>query len=258
VLTRDRERSTGTFLYEEVSNGIFDEINNVVDANRVLAKGQPRFFLGQPVYYRVYAERQFVKQSPDQMELLFNAGACEFYAPNLFWAQELDAGLIAKSMVVTYLAPKSPQIHWFMRMAVLLGAEFCNWIYQRWDQKWHGYSQPPTFYFSFGDMIKGLKGFDQRLLAARLSPTAKLSVPGQSEVPCSELIQDPQKAYALLSAVCMAVFCGNLQLRQTARALDYLAHGLGVVRRGKEIAEAAMNAIGDRKPGDDNELAFTE
>ena len=54
-LTRDTTLSSGSFVHEEVSDGIFDEINNVVDANRILARGQKNFFLGQRVYYRIYA-----------------------------------------------------------------------------------------------------------------------------------------------------------------------------------------------------------
>jgi hypothetical protein len=258
TLTRDPSKGGGTYLHEEVSEGIFDEINNVVDANRALAKGQSRFFLGQPVYYRVYAERRFVKQSSDQIELLFHAGSCEFYAPNLFWALELDADLVAKSIVASYLAPKSPHIHWFMRMAVLLGEEFCNWVYQRWFQKWHGYSQAPRFYFPFGEMIKRIKDLDKRLCAVRLSPTTMLSFPGQTAVACSELIRDQRKADALLSTACMAVFEGNSELKQTARILDYFAHGRDVVQRGKQIAEAAMKAIGDRQPGDHDDSTLTE
>jgi Schlafen, AlbA_2 len=57
LLTRDREKATGVFVHESVSEGIFDEINNVIDANRALARGQRRFFLGQPIYYRIYAEK---------------------------------------------------------------------------------------------------------------------------------------------------------------------------------------------------------
>jgi hypothetical protein len=45
VLTRDESKTGATFVHEQVSEAIFDEINNVVDANRVLSKGQKRFFL---------------------------------------------------------------------------------------------------------------------------------------------------------------------------------------------------------------------
>jgi len=258
ILTRDSSKGGGTYLHEKVSEGILDEINNVIDLNKSLAKGQARFFLSQAVYYRVYAERRFVRQSSDQIEMFFHTGSCEINAPNLFWALELDVSLVARNIVTTYLVPKNPLIYWFMRMAVLLGSEFCNWIYQRWDKKWHGYSQKPRFYYSFGEMIKNLKVSDQRLCAVRLSPSVKLTVPGQPGVACSELIRDPRIADALLSAACMAVFNGNSELKQTARILDYFAHGSEIVQRGKQIAEAAMKAIGNRQPGDHDDSTFAE
>jgi schlafen family protein len=41
LLTRDRQKATGVFVHEEVSEGIFDEINNVVDANRLSEGATP-------------------------------------------------------------------------------------------------------------------------------------------------------------------------------------------------------------------------
>jgi hypothetical protein len=245
TLTRDPGKSGGTFLHEEVSEGIFDEINNVVDANRILAKGQARFFLGQSIYYRVYAERGFVKQSPDQIEMLFHAGASEFYAPNLFWAAQLDAEVIAHQFAAVYLEPKGLQIHWLMRIALLLGGDFCRWLYGMWDQKWHHYSQPP-----FAEMVKNVGAGDLRLLASRETSSARVFVPGQPDATCSELLSDSRRAEELLSAACIKVFEGDSKLRSAARVLDYFAHGLAIVGRAAEIAEAAKTAIGGRTPGD--------
>jgi hypothetical protein len=250
TLTRDPSKGGGTYLREEVSEGIFDEINNVVDANRILARGQARFFLGFPVYYRVYAERRLIRQSSDQMYPLYHAAASEFYAPNLFWALEMDAEMVARDMVALYLSPKSPQIHWMMRMAVLLGKDFSNWLYEKWDRKWRAYSQPPGFYFTFGRIVGDVGGSDLRLLAARSAPTARISVPGQPDATCSELLERPNTAEALLSSACSAVFEGNPQLRDTARTLDYFAHGLGIIGRAKEFAEAVIESIGSQPPGD--------
>ncbi|MGC1782327.1 MAG: ATP-binding protein [Acidobacteriaceae bacterium] len=254
-LTRGDGTAGGTFVHEEVSEGLFDEINNVVEANRVLARSQSRFFLGPQLYYRVYAERLDVKQGGSEIGKLLHAGACEFYAPNLFWACQMDGGSIAKNVGTLYLAPRSPQIHWLMRMAILLGADFCSWLLAKWDRKWGHYSQPPNFYFSFGEMIKNSKGVDQRVLAARLSPTSKISVPGETEVSISELLRDSARAEALLSIACMAVFHGSSQLRAAARCLDYLAYGSEVIKRGTEISRSVFEAIGERPPGDYKEPA---
>lgn len=250
TLTRDSTKSSGTYLHEQVSEGIFDEINNVVDANRILAKGQARFFLGFPVYYRVYAERRLIRQSVDQTDLLFHAAAAELYAPNLFWALPMNAEVVIRDMVALYLSPKSPQIHWMMRVAILLGKEFSRWLYDRWHQKWHTYSQPPSFYFTFGKMIEELEGSDLRLLASQSTQSMRILVPGYPETPCADLLKHPDLAEKMLSSACMGVFEGNLNLRSTARKLDYLAHGAGIIERAGEFAGAAIKLIAGRPPGD--------
>jgi len=250
VLTRDKRTPGATFMHEEVSEQIFDEINNVVDANRILSKGQKRFYLGAPVYYRIYAERLNVKQDPTEIETLFHAGACEFYAPNLFWATQMDVKSIAETMQALFLAPKSPQIHWFMRTAVLLGREFCNWVCEKWDSKWLRHSQPPTFYFSFKNILSSIPNTDQILLAAHYTSATRIIVPGESEVSCSELLEDREKANRILTAACMAVFQGEAELRSTARDLDFLVHGSEIAQLAKPVTEAVIRAIGERLPAE--------
>jgi hypothetical protein len=250
TLTRDPTKSGGTYLHEQVSEGIFDEINNVVDANRILAKGQARFFLGFSVYYRVYAERRLIKQSANQTDLLFHAAAAEFYAPNLFWALQMNVETVARDIVALYLSPKSPQIHWMMRVAILLGKEFSRWLYGRWHQKWRTYSQPPNFYFTFGKMVEELDGSNLRLLASQLAQSTRILVPGHPETLCADLLERPDLAENLLSSACTGVFDGNLNLRSTARKLDYIAHGAGIIERAGEFAGAAIESIGSQPPGD--------
>ncbi|MGC2161978.1 MAG: ATP-binding protein [Silvibacterium sp.] len=258
ALTRDPKIATGTFMHEEISQYIFDEINNVVDANMVLAKGQHRFFFGQSVYYRVYAERGHVNASPDQFELLFRSAVSDFYAPGFFWAIELDAALIAQIFSAHYLAPKTPQIYWLMRMAVLLGPNFCRWLTERWDAKWGHHSQPPSFYHTFKAMSASHKGLDLRLRAARSMPATRITVPNQTATTCAELLAEPEKAMNLLSSACMAIFEGDQTLRTTARTLDYLAYGAEIVRRASEIAPSVVAAIGNQQIEDYNESTSAE
>jgi len=257
ALTRDPNKAEGTFMHETVSDGIFDEINNVVDANRALAKGRQRFFLGAEVYYRLYAERRSVRQDIDQIELLFHSALSEFYAPCLFWVRELDTDNIARNVATLYLEPKNPQIYALMRMAVLLGRDFCQWLRERWDRKWGNYSQPPAFYHTFDGIIEKIRDSDPRLIAARSSAAARVSLPGQDEVSYSELLDAPQRAESLLSAACTAVFDGNKALKTTARDLDYIAHGLTVMQRAKDVAKAVKKAVGNQQVGDIKESKLT-
>src|SRR5271170_2476870 len=191
LLTRDRQKAVGVFVHEEVSEGIFDEINNVIDANRALARGQRRFFLGPPIYYRVYAERQHVVQREDDIGLLLHSAALDLYAPALFWTLSLPEAAVAETFVELYLPPRSPVIHCLPRLAVLLGTEFCDWLYEKWHSKWKRYSQPPSFYFSFNEMRSDATTIDPRAVAARVTTSAQFKV-GELLVGVAELMDSPQ------------------------------------------------------------------
>lgn len=250
ILTRNNQSAEGVFLHEQVSNEIFDEINNVIDANRILAKGRSKFYLGNEVYYRIYAERTGVKQAQTEIESLFHAGVFEFYAPNLFWMSQVSIKCISEAIEQVYLSPKGNQVHWLMRTAVLLGHEFSKWLLDRWNEKWKRYSQPPNFFFSFPELVRDMERNDARLASARLTLSSKIIAPGNIEATGSELLADQSKAGSLLSAACLAVFEGRPDFRTTARQLDYLAHGTGIINKGKEIGEATIKLIGQRPPGD--------
>jgi hypothetical protein len=249
LLTRDRQKATGVFVHEEISEGIFDEINNVIDANRALAKGQRSFFLGSPIYYRVYAERQHVVQREDDMSLLLHCASLDLYAPALFWTLSLPDAAVAETFVELYLHPRSPVIHSLLRLAVLLGTEFCDWLYERWHSKWKRYSQPPSFYFSFKEMKSNAAETDPRIAAARVAASAQFKV-GEGLVGVTELMESPQRAASLLSTACMRVFEGRAEMRSTARGLDYFAYGLQVRGRASGISRAIMKSVGDQEPGD--------
>ena len=259
VLTRAPGGSTvGTFVHEEVSEGIFDEINNVIDANRVLARGQRRFFLGAPVYYRIYAERQHVKQNDAGTAVLLHSAICDLYAPALFWASALPPEIVAGALAELYLRPRSPEIHSLIRMSVLLGSEFYEWLLEKWHRKWKDYAQPPSFYWGFRQLKSKMADTDPRILAARAGKNTIFVVSGKEEVGVSKLLDSPQLASSLVSATCMRVFQGEKDLRSAARNLDYFAYGLQVQEWGPRIGKTVMKLIGDREAGDLGETTVDE
>jgi len=258
LLTRDREKATGVFVHEEVSEGIFDEINNVIDANRALARGQRHFFLGPPVYYRIYAERQHVRQSDEDTAVLLHAAICDLYAPALFWTFTLPSKVVAEALADLFLRPRSPGIHSLIRMSVLLGDEFYEWLFERWHRKWKGHAQPPNFYWGFTQLKAKLADTDPRLLAARASQSTTFAVRGQEAVGVSKLMDNPQLASSLVSAACIRVFQGDKDMRSTARDLDYLAYGPQLRESGNEIGRAIVNLVGDREAGDLGEAVVEE
>jgi Putative DNA-binding domain len=254
LLTRDAKKAVGSFIHEEISDGIFDEINNVVDANRVLARGQRRFSLGQSVYYRIYAERQHVVQREDDISLLLHSAICDMYAPALFWTLALPDESVGRAFAELYLNPKSPEVYCLIRLAALLGGNFCDWLADRWHRKWQRHPQPPLFYFTMEEMRsevkRSLRKVDHCLLAARVKENAQFEVDGDC-ASAAELLNDPQRARALLSMACMRIFEGaGSGLRSTARELDYFAYGLQVHDKGPSIGRQIIKAVGGREPGD--------
>jgi hypothetical protein len=256
VLTRDPSRATGTIYYEEIAEGIFEEINNVIDANKALAKGQKRFFLGAAIYYRIYAERQHVLQQRDTHELLLRTAVLDFYAPALFWMTIMPEDLIAESFAELYRNPMSPQVHSLVRLATVLGDDFSKWLLGKMDRKWAAHPQPPTFYWTFKSLVQDLHSMDYRWRSSRFSTKSRIELPGEDHVDVADLLDNPPQAAALLSRVCMMIFEGTMATagRAIARNLDYLAYGAIVRERGKTISAAIVSKVGDEQIG---ELAET-
>jgi hypothetical protein len=257
-LTRDSSITSGTFVHEEVSTALFDEINNVIDANKILARGQPGFFLGQPVYYRIYAERHHVHQPEDTLSLLLRNGVADFYAPALYWAVTLPVRHIAEILVDLYLYPTNRYGHSLIRIAALLGLDFAVWLHGQWAAKWKRHPQPPSFYFTLKSMIADLKHKDPRLVAARVSLTTQIKITGGTAVPVRQILDAPERVATVVSAACVKVFEGVDECRQVARDVDYLAYGAAVQRRAEEITEYVIKAIGERKPSDVTATAEAE
>jgi hypothetical protein len=258
-LTREKEIASGTFLHEEVSEGIFDEINNVLDANRVLGRGKDVFLLGHEIYYRIYAERQHVKQPEVEIKLLFRSGF-RIYAPSAYWLLSLPDDMAAEILVDGYLHPINPQIHTLLRFATLFGLDFSAWLCGRWQAKWGRHPQPPKFYWTFKEMCEKASG-DPRLVATRMRPTSAIEVPGEPAVTAAELMATPERAAALLSKACMGAFENRSDAaayRRLARNLDCYAYGPAVMARGRALGGVLRKVIGDRKSGDILESADAE
>jgi hypothetical protein len=259
LLTRDATKATtGTFVHEEVSDAIFDEINNVIDANRVLAKGQRRFFLGLPVYYRIYAERQQVSQSEEHTTVLLHSAVCDLYAPALYWAVTLPAMTVASTFAELYLHPRSPGIRSLIRMALLLGEEFREWLFDKWQRKCKHYPQPPNFYWTFTEARSKLANVDPRIVAANVRKNTVFQVSGNPPIEAAKLLDSPQLASSLLSTACMRVFQGDADMRSTARNPDYFAYGPRVSDSATEISKSIMKLVGDREVGDFGEATTEE
>ncbi len=249
-LTRDRTKASGTFVHEEISEGLLDEINNVIDLNRILAKGKEDFFLGQQVYYRIYAERQHVKQSEATISLLLKNGMADFYAPALFWVLALPNKYTIQRLTNLFLYPTNRHVHYLIRIGMLLGYDFCQWLQGKWDEKWKGYTQLPSFYWTFKEMVPQMKIIDPRLLAAKVSPTTHISLQEGTTMLAQDLLENREHASIMLSKACMLVFQGKDTYRSIARNLDYITYGKDIQERASQITKGIIKTVGNRKAGD--------
>jgi len=250
-LTRNRKEASGTFLYEELSEGIFDEINNVVDANFVLTKGEKKFIFGQPVYYRIYAERQHVQHNPGNFEILARTAILDFYSPGLYWFINLPPEVCGDIFAQIYRNPKNPHVHNLIRNAIILGNEFSGWLYKKWKEKWYNHPQPPTFIWSFEKMIDRSNSENRTLTALRMHSNTPLKISDdEPAILVGDLLQNPSKATSWLSKSCINVFEGSKEHRTIARQLDYITYGKEIEKKAAEIAEATIDLIGLEEAGD--------
>ncbi len=245
-LTRDTEGVSGILVHEQLGDGIFDEINNVIDANNVLAQGRPGFFLGEPVYYRIYSEREHVRQNDTVIHSLLSCATSSFYAPWIYWAGMLSEKLVGRALGDLYLQPKSPNIQHLLRAAVLLGEEFSKWLYGRWQKQWKSVSQPPGFFWSFQKMTSQLKSKSPMEIALRTSSSAVLQAADDQKPTVRSALTEPVRAAIHLSNQCFQVFEGNRKLRTSTRLLDILASGDVLRDKSSGIVRAFKEHVGDR------------
>ncbi len=249
-LTRDSALASGSFVHEEVSDALFDEINNVIDANRILAKGQKDFFFGPRVYYRIYAERRHASQSEESLALLLRNGIVDFYAPAFYWATVLPDKYIAKILADLYLYPTNRHGHNLMRIGLLLGEDFCKWLFTKWQARWKDHPQPPSFYWTLKQMMKEMEDINPLLLSGRFSLTRSIEIEGEKPVIVKDILEKPDHAANLVSKACMKVFQGDKDYTSTARDLDCLAYGQEIQNRASAISKGVIEIVGDRKAGD--------
>ncbi len=232
-VTRAPAQTAGVLLHEELSDGLFEEINNVLEANKLLAGSADRFVLGEEIYYRVYAERHHVNL-PGSHELLFRTSLREIYGPCLFWLTTIAPGSLAKELIQAVQNPKHPLVLGAFRALILLGNDATEWLGTLLDRQYKKWSQPPEFYWTFKRMVARRNVMDRRLIAMRATGSAVVVVPDTTGFKMSDLLAAPEEAAAHLSRVCMRVFRGEKSHRGLARQLDIAAYG----RQIEDIADA--------------------
>ena len=249
-LTRDPNVTAGLLVREELAKDIFDDINNVIETNRLLMKGQKKFIFTMNIYQRIYAQRHEVTSNQDTLSLLFHSAIIDFYAPGLYWLLKLPNDPVAETFTQLFLNPKSPNIYHLLRTAMLIGPGFTDWLHRKWHDKWARHPQPPQFYWTFDKMKSDLASTDPRLLAARMPLSRQLVLFRDKSVSISDLLDNPSLAVDSLTETCLKIYRGHLELKSLARELDYIAYGAEIIPRGDGIAKAIYKQIGDQQAGE--------
>ncbi len=236
-VTRKQEGTVGVLLHEELSDGLFNEINNVVEANALLAAGRELFLLGEPIYYRIYAEGQHVEADAAQVSLLARTGLHDLYGPNLFWFLRLAPEQAASVIRDVADDIKNPQIHSLIRLVTLLGRNASDWLWRKFERTWSSHTQRPDYLWAFKEMRRKNVG-DLRLVALRTGGRSLVNLPDAPPVTVDSLLTSPLEAAGHLSRVCVAVFGGSKEFRQSARYLDILAYGSEMAVLDERISKA--------------------
>jgi len=235
-ITRNPAESTGLVVQEELSEALFEEINNVLDANKLLAQGRPDFVFNQEIYHRVYAERHHVQDSPGTYKLLARAAASKFYSPICHWLLRLSAKEVAEIIQEVLREEKSNHNRLVCRLAILMGPRVTSWLKDRLDLQWSKHAQPAQHYFSFKEMLKKVGKMDSRLVALQIGEGAEIDLPLEDgRVPCAELLKSAQLSGACLSKACMAVFNGDKSQRGACRFLDIMTYGAEFRKSEEEV-----------------------
>jgi hypothetical protein len=104
------------------------------------------------------------------------------------------------------------------------------------NKKWANHSQPPTFYWTFKNVVQNLHSMDYRLRSSRFSTKSRIELPGEEKIDVTDLLANPHQAAALLSRVCMMIFEGKLMVDPP--------------RAGKAISAAIVRKLGDKQMGE--------
>lgn len=237
ILTRDKSESQGTIYYETLQDGIFDEINNIIDANHLLSKGKNQFMLGLPMYYRIYAERQFVTFNINRFELFAKTGMLNFYAPFLYWLTKLPDDKIAKILFDIYNNGKSPKINNLIKIVILIGGESIDIFYKLFEKKFERVVQKPNFFYTFQNLIKSRKT-NPILKAMNSTRSSKIDLSNNGKYfTYGDFLDDNNLSLNQLSLVSLDVFNGKTTLRSVARELDFLSYGQILINRKEAILE---------------------
>lgn len=237
LFTNNPNESSAVLLHQEISENLFNEINNVIDANNLLSKHTGKFCLGEDIYYQIYSDRVHVFPNPDNLMMLSNVNINEYYVPFLFWFVKLSPKNCAKIILKWKNSLKHPNAYAFLSLIILLGEKGIKWLEPFLDSKFKK-TQAPNYYYSFKEQIKKKSNIDIRLKALRMASSSNIILVGsKTQVSLKELLKNDELINTALTNECISVFKGHKESRKNARILDILRYGLIVNQKSDRIIE---------------------
>ena len=244
-VTRNKEESNGVLLYEQLADGIFDEINNLLDANSLLAKGKNIFLLGEILYYRIYAERHYVKATNDKLLMLVKTAISDFSSasPFYFWLIKLPPDLIANIILEYSNSQKNNQIRSILKIAILTSPIIVEWLFRKHEEVFKNHPQPPDYYWNLKNAFEKKNTPNNILLAINKTKGTKIELPHINKgILVKEILSKPEIAKDYLSQACIDIFNGNKEIRSSSRALDIIAYGNVLEKVKDDIVKAMQNS----------------
>ena len=240
TITKERSLSSGILYHEEITEGVFEEINQVLKANYQIAPSKADFVFGESVYYRIYAERQHVEIKSENVELLLRTGTVRYYGSFLYWVLIADTGTLMDVLVDESVNPKNPNVYSIIRLYTIMGDEFLNLLYLNWQNKWKNHQQPPDYFKKVENLIRSKKKKGNRIyqaIASIGSPEKDIPDLEGGKISILDLSRNSEKSRQLLSKYCMKEFSESAHYRSYCRCLDFCSYGDEIQKMAPKLLE---------------------
>lgn len=235
-IVSNKKDAEATLVYTEIEEGIFNEINNIIEANNLLARKEKKFIFGEQIYYRVYAERQFIKKEIDLIEMLVNASN-KFYSPFLYWLNILPEDMFINYILDNIKTAKYPNIISTIRLIYILGNDYMKWYANRIAAEFRNIAQKPQYFYTAQKLSKR-KRVKPVLEVLGYNKNSKIKTPwDDKEIKVIDLLSDLKKSESYLATSCIKVFEGDKTLKDICRKLDFVIYGRILSKKAESLSD---------------------
>jgi hypothetical protein len=223
-------------MHEELSKGIFEEINNLIDVNHLLSTDSKKFILGEELYYRIYSERQHVSFNSELFETFTKVGFTQFYCPYLFWLTKLPPKIIGRIISESLKNYKYPSVNSLIQLMILLSGRGIDLLEKIFKKNYQSIAQAPSYYYTFLEILKNRNNSNLFYKSLRVSKGKELDFKGLNKnASVEEIIKNKGEFTGVLSALCFSVFEGEKANKGICRTMDTLIYGKFISDNSEEI-----------------------